>query len=306
MKPVLLKSHIFDVMLRSLYVKLLIAFRRGLSAIFRILKIYPKVVGRKETLDYILRNNCSVSRYGDGEFLLMTGWYIGFQKYDEKLAIRLREILKSDLKNHIVCLPDVFRTTSQLTDKASEFWNKNLRDTLCQWCRLTKLNKWYYDTQITRFYIDLKDKRGCSEYIQNLQKIWNGRDVVIIEGAKSRMGYNNDLFCNVKSLKRILCPSENAFSSYDKILLAAKTHISKCQLVLIALGPTATVLAYDLAKEGYQAIDSGHMDVEYEWFKLGVTEKCAIDGKYVNEVNSRDVKELTDIEFKNQILTQVE
>jgi hypothetical protein len=39
-------------------------------------------------------------------------------------------------------------------------------------------------------------------------------------------------------------------------------------LILISLGPTATVLAYDLAKLGYWAIDIGHIDNEYEWLKL--------------------------------------
>ena len=38
-------------------------------------------------------------------------------------------------------------------------------------------------------------------------------------------------------------------------------------LFLVALGPTATVLAYDLTKHGAQAIDIGHLDIEYEWFR---------------------------------------
>lgn len=54
-------------------------------------------------------------------------------------------------------------------------------------------------------------------------------------------------------------------------------------LVLISAGPTATILAADLSKIGVQSIDIGHLDVEYEWFKRGVTEKVRIPGKYVNE-----------------------
>lgn len=34
----------------------------------------------------------------------------------------------------------------------------------------------------------------------------------------------------------------------------------------ILLDPTATVLAYDLAVQGFQAVDINHVDVEYEWF----------------------------------------
>lgn len=42
---------------------------------------------------------------------------------------------------------------------------------------------------------------------------------------------------------------------------------------MISLGPTATVLAYDLFKAGYQAIDFGHVDVEYEWWRMGAHKK---------------------------------
>ena len=56
-------------------------------------------------------------------------------------------------------------------------------------------------------------------------------------------------------------------------------------LVLCALGPTATVLVKDLCDAGYQAIDIGHLDIEYEWFLTGAKNKSAIANKYVNEAN---------------------
>ena len=99
------------------------------------------------------------------------------------------------------------------------------------------------------------------------------------------MGIGNDLFADTKSIKRILAPSKNAFSKYDEILNVVKKNISKDKLILIALGPTATVLAYDLFKLGYQAIDIGHIDIEYEWYLRGATEKIKIPNKFVNEVS---------------------
>lgn len=59
-------------------------------------------------------------------------------------------------------------------------------------------------------------------------------------------------------------------------------HYDK-QLVLLALGPTATVLACDLSKEGIQALDIGHVDIEYEWFQRGVKEITVVPGKWTNE-----------------------
>ena len=63
---------------------------------------------------------------------------------------------------------------------------------------------------------------------------------------------------------------------------------SKDHLVIIALGATATVLAYDLTLDGYQALDLGHIDIEYEWFLRGAKTAISIPGKYTNEVDSDD------------------
>lgn len=80
-----------------------------------------------------------------------------------------------------------------------------------------------------------------------LKKLWEDRNVLIVEGAQTRLGVGNDLFSNAKSIERILAPAKNPFDSYDKILSAIVTHCKE-HLVLIALGPTATVLATDLFK----------------------------------------------------------
>ena len=75
----------------------------------------------------------------------------------------------------------------------------------------------------------------------------------------------------------------------------------------MALGPTATVLAYDLAKEGYQAIDIGHIDIEYEWYLKNVDKKEKIDNKYTNEVaNGDSVQDIEDSEYQNQIETMIQ
>ena len=63
-----------------------------------------------------------------------------------------------------------------------------------------------------------KKRKNIHEYIKKLKKIWNSKHILIIEGEKSRLGIGNDLFDNAKSIKRIICPSINAFRVYDKII----------------------------------------------------------------------------------------
>lgn len=50
-------------------------------------------------------------------------------------------------------------------------------------------------------------------------------------------------------------------SSYDEyeIIFNDIHKFDKDWLILLAIGPTSTVLAYELSKEGYQALDIGHM-----------------------------------------------
>ena len=57
------------------------------------------------------------------------------------------------------------------------------------------------------------------------------------------------------------------------------------KLILLMLGPTAKLRASDLAYEGYWAIDIGHIDSEYEWYKMGVNHKTKLRNKYTAEFN---------------------
>ncbi|MGL5352213.1 MAG: GT-D fold domain-containing glycosyltransferase, partial [Clostridium sp.] len=150
-----------------------------------------------------------------------------------------------------------------------------------------------------------KEKGKVKERFNNIKKIWENREIVIVEGEKSRLGVGNDLFINAKLIERIICPSINAFSKYSNILEAVKGQ-NKEKVILIALGPTATVLACDLAREGYQAIDIGHIDIEYEWFLQGVIEKCPVENKYIGEINGgSNVADITDENYEKQIICKV-
>ncbi len=48
-----------------------------------------KIMSPEETLDEIINNNKSISRFGDEELILTFGGKIGFQKYNKILSKRL-------------------------------------------------------------------------------------------------------------------------------------------------------------------------------------------------------------------------
>ena len=109
-------------------------------------------------------------------------------------------------------------------------------------------------------------------------------------------------------MRRILAPSTNAFSRCDDILKSVLDNYRQNELVLLALGPTATVLAAELAERGIQALDVGHVDIEYCWFKMGVTKKVAVPGKYTNEVEKGRfvMDELNDDAYHSSIIAKIE
>lgn len=264
----------------------------------------PIVESMDNTLKKVINEKYSICRYGDGEFKAIFSSGNGFQKYDEKLANRLKEIIVSNDNNIIIGLPDIFDTLDQYVDNAGSFWNDYLIYNRIKIYKLLNKNKVYYNSFITRPYMDWKDKSNCKQWFERLI-LWHKRDIVIIEGEGSRLGVGNTLFNNAKSVSRILAPAKNAFDKYDDILLEA-SKINKDKLILVALGQTATVLAYDLNKLGYQVIDIGHFDVEYEWFLMKATKKTKVKNKFVNESNDgRKVYKINDEKYSSEIICTI-
>lgn len=245
-----------------------------------------KIKNESETIEYIVQNKVSVSRFGDGELrIIQQAVGNAFQKYDAGLAERLSEILKSGLPGHIVCLPYAIKSVSHMTEEAGRFWIRFLTDyKLSSLKQLLSKNKVYYDASITRFYLDYRYKDGAQRRIGHLKKIWEQKDVYIVEGEYTRLGIGNDLFANTKSIRRIVCPAENAYSHYAEIWQAIHDLVPAGSFILLALGMAATVLAYDLHLSAYQAVDIGHVDIEYEWFLCKTQSKVPVQGKYVCEL----------------------
>ena len=151
-------------------------------------------------------------------------------------------------------------------DNHANYWKKYLNTNKLRLLKLLKQNRKYYNGCISKFYRELKNKTQTPEYVKRLKKIWEGRDVIIVEGENVKFGAGNGLLNNSKSIKRIICPSSHSFDIYDKILEAVLKFNKNNNLILISLGPAATVLSFDLCKLGYQAIDIGHTDRDYELF----------------------------------------
>lgn len=282
----------------------------------RKLKERLRIYSSEETVRYLIEQHCSIARYGDGELQMITHYLESgtvdnfevdtFQNYDASLAKRLLEVLSTPQEGLLVCLPHQLKQPTISNLYGELFWERewlSRKDFLERYA----LDRQLGDTNFTRFYMGRKDIHDYPLYIDLLRQIWSGRQVVIVEGEFSRLGVGNDLFDGASSIKRIICPSTNAYAHYDHILNTVLEHVESGTLVLLALGHTATVLSSDLHKHGYQSIDVGHIDVEYEWYRMGAKTKVAIPNKYVNEVSSGRINEVSDIDrrYAEQIVARV-
>lgn len=264
-----------------------------------------KVLTIDDTIKDIINYKKSISRFGDGEFrLILPNENLKFQDESKQLTERLKEVLTSNLENHIVAVPESFHSVKAFKLNVKYWWIDFINKFGNQLSPYFRKEKTYGNAFISRFYLDYENKLSVEENISNLKKLWENKEVLIIEGEFSRLGVGNDLFNNVKSLKRILCPSKNAFSNYHEIYNKAKEH-GENQLILIALGPTASVLAYDLAKENFWALDVGHVDIEYMWFLENATFKKPVKYRLVNESNEQldiDIPELEKLKYEKSII----
>lgn len=264
-----------------------------------------KVLGILDTLNYILAHNSSVARFADGEMDIITGHSIPYQDYDENLANELKNIISLDSNESlVVCLSDVFEGLDRYNQSAVDFWKQHLNNNYIYYKSLCKA-PWYGSTFISRPYMDLVDKSLSNMYFKNIKNLWDKRDILIVEGVNSRSGVGNDLFDNANSVERIICPSKNAYSKIDEIELLIEKHAEN-KLVLLILGPTAKVLAKRLSIKKIQAIDMGHINSEYEWFKMKATTKVKLDHKHTAEHNfDENITFIEDDTYNSQIVERI-
>ncbi len=264
----------------------------------------PQFISVNETRRLLIEEGKSIGRFGDGEFGIISGvarW--NFQSTNPVLAEKLKTVLESKDNGFIVGLNrNFYGNLDHLSEVDADGVRAYMRPAVRKLhAKLLHPDRVYGDAGINNI--------NCDDDTCMLKKLWNQKECVFIEGQHTCMGVGNDLFDNCASIERIICPAENAIDKYDEIMDETLKQ-PKGKLILLALGPTATALAYDLFKEGYQAVDIGHIDLVYEKFirKLDNLEDVSIPFKYCNwdEVGERrQIPEADDEAYKSQIIASI-
>lgn len=271
-----------------------------------------RIMNAEETIQFIKDHHCSVARYGDGEFnIMLQKAGIGFQDQSPQLADSLFQTLQRNNPDLLICIPWCFNHLRYRNKASRRYWIgwsvvDHTQKTIVRYLRQWRGRQYLFgDTQFTRPYIPMRTAKRADVIFPMLRSLWDGRDLMFVEGEFTRMGVGNDLFSNAQSITRILAPARNAFDHYDQIIDSVCAHYDG-QLILLALGPTATVIADALSRRGMQALDIGHIDVEYEWYLRKAKDRVLLKGKYVNELVGGDhVDDCNDPEYLRQIVARV-
>ena len=267
-----------------------------------------KFYSDRQTVDLIVNSGMSLTRFGDGEFAWMNGKRLeSYQTLSDNFVRDLRAAFMSKDSNVIIGIPYGIFDSSHCNLRARLWWRIIRETTGRDTFPLLAVGKIYAKSNITRPYIDYRDRKFSADAFANLRRIWDGRDVCFVEGEQTRLGMGNNLFDNAKSIRRILCPAKDAYERLDEIQEAVCRNVSKDVLILAALGPTASILAVRLARLGYQAVDIGHVDVEYIWFKNHSVLRDSIPGKYVNESGEKFTEDIyaNDPVYRESIICEV-
>lgn len=261
-------------------------FRNGKRLIKKFKKILESNGYPETSLDYgklieKLRSGYSFSRYGDGEYSIIRGKLnqrVYFDKATNTAKQKLIYVLENPIDNHLLGLihPNVvakqltFANTLSMFTKVSSTGLKPRMPIFAE-----------YDDQMLSVYNKLSKipnnifEAGLFRNIAQQQHsaLWEDKDILYVIGSlnmiKKRGITVDEMFQHANSIHIIETVTENALSEYyEEILEKIVSYpAAKNKMILLSQGMAGTVLAYDLAKMGYHAIDLGQPFYKYKPLK---------------------------------------
>jgi hypothetical protein len=194
-----------------------------------------------------------------------------YETYEESLKNRLIQVLtQNDNDKLLLGIPHMYfahdHSASQTISgkRLNNHWNMNIRQFIPENMHLFN-RKEYYSSFFTQLYAysDEENKKNISE----LKKVWDNKNVVLYMNKYVYKKIENIieiLFSNAVNVIHEVVPSTKAWSQYDTILNSVQKYDTD-HLILVCCGATATIMAYDVSKLGYQIIDIGQLieDIVY-------------------------------------------
>ena len=209
-----------------------------------------KIIKDDEMVDYVIKNNLSIIRYGDGEFRIIESKKgIHYQDFNQKLCNEMEELFYnySDDSKYLLSVPYFFNENIKWYKKMPYSFTSCFAK-----CRLFFRKKYNKNMIYGDAFLFKKGNKKIYE------KLWkNERNLILIHNdIKWAKSWEKEY--NIK-VDFIEIPKENSYDEIDNIEKRIKEiNKNKKTKVLISAGPMSKALIYRLAKECYIIYDTGH------------------------------------------------
>lgn len=216
--------------------------------------IKGKIISAEKTIEYTLKNHKSIIRYGDGEFKILNGQGIHYQKHDIELQENMKRILCEYHKDapYLLCVPYKYFSNSNMV--------LNSRVLISCWGKPKKMFKRFVKKDVVYGDAFVFAKNNKNIYYS----LWKDYSNIIF--VHNDLRYINMVSTSSEqSLYYIKVPNRDSYNVIDKIEKEIISIYENNQLqktntvVLISAGPMAKVLVYRLANKKYFALDCGHI-----------------------------------------------
>ena len=231
----------------------------------------PNIVSPIDTIKELQNSSKNIARFGDGEISLINKRGIPFEKYSPELAQKLSDILKNNQDNLMVGINYHYfypkynpQMWDEISDFAKMFYIKNVPSLRRNLIKSINLNTKYYSS-------DLYLKEYAQEVYRESKKIWNNKDIVLVTCENLIKNIKYDIYSNAKSIKYIFIPNKYCYSKTEHVYQEISKY-GKDKLYILQAGPAATVWAAELENigGGYRALDLGHLQKQYDFYKRGI------------------------------------
>lgn len=211
----------------------------------------PKVLSEEETLERACKG-ASIARFGDGELRLALGGQASAQVADRDLANELVALLRGPTKS-LVCIPRYGHGPKKTN------WERYEQPKFVSLMHQTE----YGSAFITR--PDSAPNINRPEFWKRVRTLWRNRNTVLVVGTDYG-SLNDKMLRDASRLEMVYAPRRDAYGDADALgerirqkLRAFDKLPEPCPIVILCLGPTATVMVERLAQQGHWAVDLGHI-----------------------------------------------
>lgn len=240
--------------------------------IVRVVFLPTHIFSFKKTIKIIAKENISTARIGDGELQWIDGVNRLYEPYSEKMAEDLLQVIKNKRKNLFICInPQIILKKCFNTHKAEKkYYNILLKNHFLMVFKYIPKLRRYGNASITwlhRDYVEKSIEKTNNIYL-SFKEIWNDKRILVVEGVNVKFGMESGFLNNAHRVNRVICPDKNSYNIIDTIYNEILSIEKFYNIVLFALGPTATILVYRLSflNSNTKFIDIGSLDEDYLMF----------------------------------------